>query len=302
MGGPKPWHKQAGPMAGHLLEWLTAVSGHPDPLPDAWHRVLVCLALALDWRTGRGFTSAAQLAERAGCSEQTAQRAPQWADARGLLHREVRGHRRGDGSVTASGWEARIPPQPVILGGPVWSLQPAAAGRLTEAPQPVAADGLTTEPQPVASDASTRRQRRLNPSPATENATSDLPKRGLSSPNKSSPNKSSPRARPPAPAPEDQHQEPDATIQDQDSSAAARPASPDRAGPPAESPAEAAFRIIRPFTRGNAIGVTDAGELARQAATMLTNGSDADHIRAALPAWHESGKPPEALPEFVEQP
>jgi hypothetical protein len=78
-----------------------------------------------------------------------------------------------------------------------------------------------------------------------------------------------------------------------------RPASPDRAGPP-ETPAEAAFKIIRPFTRGNGISVTDAGELARQAADMLTNGSDAGRIRAALPAWLKSGKPPGALPEFVE--
>jgi hypothetical protein len=79
-----------------------------------------------------------------------------------------------------------------------------------------------------------------------------------------------------------------------------RPASQTRDAPP--DPQAAAFKIIRPFARKNGISTEAAAELHSQAATMLRGDTDADHIRAALPAWHESGEPPEALPEFVESP
>jgi hypothetical protein len=35
---------------------------------------------------------------------------------------------------------------------------------------------------------------------------------------------------------------------------------------------------------------------------MLLDRIEAKHIETALPAWLESGKPPDALPEFVQPP
>ena len=65
-------------MAG-LGNWLKAVRDHPDrPSPTQCH-ALACLALRLDWTTGAGFASTAEIAADAGCDENTVRRATAWA-------------------------------------------------------------------------------------------------------------------------------------------------------------------------------------------------------------------------------
>ena len=100
-------HRQARP-----LEWMKAVRDHPErPSPEQCH-VLKCLALRLDWATGAGFASNADLAADAEVSESTVKRATTWARSpeRGLLSIERRGHRRGDGVPMANVWALRLPP------------------------------------------------------------------------------------------------------------------------------------------------------------------------------------------------
>ena len=109
------------------MEWMTAVRDHPDRPPAMQRHVLLCLALRMDWRSGTGWASALQLAADAGVSEHTARRATVWGRRpcscggaecaeHGLLHRTSRGHRRGDGTAAASGWELALPPQPATDG------------------------------------------------------------------------------------------------------------------------------------------------------------------------------------------
>jgi hypothetical protein len=76
-----------------------------------------------------------------------------------------------------------------------------------------------------------------------------------------------------------------------------RPASPGRDAPPPEDPKAAgdlAYKIIRNLPR------EVAAKVHATVAAMLLDRIEAKHIEAALPAWLESGGPPEALGEFVE--
>lgn len=93
------------------MTWMTAVRDHPGRPSTMQRHVLLCLALRMDWRTGTGFASAAQLAADADASEDTAQRATTWARGHELLYRTRRGHRTGDGQVVASEWELTLPSQ-----------------------------------------------------------------------------------------------------------------------------------------------------------------------------------------------
>ena len=92
-------------------------------------------------------------------------------------------------------------------------------------------------------------------------------------------------------------------IDQDDSSGGARPASPGPGAPPGPQAAgEAAFKIVRSFARGNGISTEAGAELHAQVAKLLADGTGEDRARAVLAAWHGSGKPPGALPEFVELP
>jgi hypothetical protein len=104
---------------------------------------------------------------------------------------------------------------------------------------------------------------------------------------------------------EGSHEPPPTTNDDQDFSGNSehpRPA-PGRDAPPGPKAAGPhAFKIIQPFARKHGLSIHVGAELERQAAKMLSNGTEAKHIKVALPAWLESGKPPEALSEFVGPP
>jgi hypothetical protein len=89
------------------------------------------------------------------------------------------------------------------------------------------------------------------------------------------------------------------TSQDQDFSGDGerlRPASPGRDAPPPKDPkaaADLAYKIVKSLPRDA------AAEVHATVAAMLLDRIEAKHIETALPAWLESGKPPDALPEFV---
>lgn len=92
-----------------IERWLAAVRDHPERPPSAQRYVLVCLALRMDWVTGRGFASTGQLAADSDAEERTIRRATGWARDTGLLLRTRRGHRLGNGRVTASEWQLTQP-------------------------------------------------------------------------------------------------------------------------------------------------------------------------------------------------
>lgn len=71
--------------------------------------VLVMLALRMDWSTGTGYASAAQLEADAQCEERTVRRATSWARAAQLLVRTRRGHYISAGRVAASEWQLSTP-------------------------------------------------------------------------------------------------------------------------------------------------------------------------------------------------
>jgi hypothetical protein len=110
------------------LEWLTAVRDHPDRPPPKQCHVLTCLALRVDWRTGRGFASTAQLAADADCGKGTVQRATTWVRKHRMAKRTKRGHALRDGSGMASEWEL-LSPEPGLEGGTADPFQ-NRAGRL----------------------------------------------------------------------------------------------------------------------------------------------------------------------------
>jgi hypothetical protein len=105
--------------------------------------VLLMLALRLDWATGTGYASTAQLCADTGASEITVRRALAWARKAGLLNRTRRGHRLGNGRAVASEWALALPSQPVTKKGLSQDSQPVTkAGlrnlnRSVEASQPV---------------------------------------------------------------------------------------------------------------------------------------------------------------------
>jgi hypothetical protein len=77
-----------------------------------------------------------------------------------------------------------------------------------------------------------------------------------------------------------------------------RPASPRRDA----TQTDRAYGIIQRFVRGRDGGKALGASLFVPVVELLNDGTEAKRIEAALPAWLESGKPPEALGEFVEPP
>lgn len=89
-----------------LGEWQKAVRDHLDRPP-----ALQCLVLdRLDWNTGTGHASVANLAADAGCKVQTVNRATRWARQHGMLARTKRGHALRNGKGMASEWRLTLPP------------------------------------------------------------------------------------------------------------------------------------------------------------------------------------------------
>jgi hypothetical protein len=134
------------------LAWMTAMRDHPDRPPPALFAVLACLALRVDWETGCGHASVAQLAADSGAGTRTVERATARARGRGFLALEKRGHRRGDGSLRANEWRLRLPSQPDTEDG------------LTEV-STRHERRIESGSQPVNQAVSTRQSDRLNPTP-----------------------------------------------------------------------------------------------------------------------------------------
>jgi hypothetical protein len=103
-----------------LGQWLVALREHSSGrLDHAQYRALVSLALRLDWKSGKGFASIAEVAADADCGPATVKRAITWARGRGLLERTARGHSVGRGSsARASEYLTSIPSQG-ITGEPL---------------------------------------------------------------------------------------------------------------------------------------------------------------------------------------
>ena len=168
-------------MAG-LGNWLTAIRDHPDPLPDAQYRALVGLALRLDWRTGAGFASVAEVAMDARCHRTTAQHAMAWACERGLLERVKRGRHVGRGSSgKASDWRTRVPPQPVIRGRLPASQRRASATLRTLATSQPDPGNVAIEPWQRRAGATPSKSYTSKSSPSTRERAHDDPRAELAS-------------------------------------------------------------------------------------------------------------------------
>jgi hypothetical protein len=91
------------------MTWLTALRDHPQRPPVAQRMALHALALRMDWQTGTGYASTAQLAADADCGERTVRGATGWARAAAMLVQTRRGHRVTAERVTASEWRLTLP-------------------------------------------------------------------------------------------------------------------------------------------------------------------------------------------------
>jgi hypothetical protein len=94
---------------------------------------------------------------------------------------------------------------------------------------------------------------------------------------------------------------PETGIDDQDSGGNSdhpRPASPRRDA----TESDRAYEVVREFARGRDGGKALGASVFVLVVELLKNGIEEERIAAALPAWLESGKPPEALGEFVKPP
>jgi hypothetical protein len=93
------------------LAWMAAVRDHPNRPAAKQCHVLDRLALRMDWQTGCGAVSAAQLAADADCDERTVRRATTWGRDHDMLLRTRRGHRIDAERVMASEWRLTLPGQ-----------------------------------------------------------------------------------------------------------------------------------------------------------------------------------------------
>src|SRR5262245_23633090 len=80
--------------------------------------VLTCLALRMDWGTGRGFASARQLGADADANERTVRRATSWARGDGYLVQVKRGHYISAERTAATVWQLTQPDTGVLLEKP----------------------------------------------------------------------------------------------------------------------------------------------------------------------------------------
>jgi hypothetical protein len=104
-----------------IESWLKAIRDHPDR-PSATERVVLeCLALRLNWTTGKGFCSVQQLMEDAPAAKRSVLRALEWAqsDTVTILKQTRRGGRKGDGSVLASEWALIVPVSQGAISDPL---------------------------------------------------------------------------------------------------------------------------------------------------------------------------------------
>ena len=110
------------------MTWMTAIRDHPERPALAQVHVLYALALRMDWQTGCGFASNAQLAADAQCGERTVRSATGWARKAELLVQTRRGHRITADRVIASEWRLAIPgeTQPATL--PLLTSKPTGNG------------------------------------------------------------------------------------------------------------------------------------------------------------------------------
>lgn len=147
-----------------IAEWQKAVRDCPDRPPPEQRLVLDCLALRLDWKTGCGSASSAQLAADAGCAVRTVWRATGWAREAGLLIQSRRGHHTGNGQRVASEWRLAIPPPQPATADRLAASQPATADRLAGVStcQP-GGPNLPAEPSQPASGAPPSRPRSSRP-------------------------------------------------------------------------------------------------------------------------------------------
>jgi hypothetical protein len=88
-----------------IERWLVAVRDHPERPPPTQRLVLHCLALRMNWQTGRGFASVAQLGADADAAKNTVLRATKWARRTDLLVQTRRGHRIDAERKVASEWQ-----------------------------------------------------------------------------------------------------------------------------------------------------------------------------------------------------
>jgi hypothetical protein len=92
-----------------IERWLVAIRDHPNRPPLTQRHVLTCLALRLDWATGRGYASVKQLSADADASKVTVWRATTWAQISELLLRTRRGHYISAQTTIASEWQLISP-------------------------------------------------------------------------------------------------------------------------------------------------------------------------------------------------
>lgn len=111
-----------------IERWLVAVRDHPNRPPPLQCHVLTCLALRLDWATGRGFASTLTLIKDASAEERTVRRATRWGRDTGFVVRIRRGHRIDAERTAASIWQLTMP------GYPQAESQPATGGLLGTQP------------------------------------------------------------------------------------------------------------------------------------------------------------------------
>lgn len=88
---------------------MAAVRDHPERPPALQRHVLHSLALRLDWQTGCGFASGAQLAADADCEQRTVKRATSWARGAQLLVQTRRGHYVSAECKVSSEWRLCLP-------------------------------------------------------------------------------------------------------------------------------------------------------------------------------------------------
>jgi hypothetical protein len=154
------------------MVWMAAVRDHPDRPPMLQSHVLTMLALRLDWSTGRGFASTAQLAADADCSPPTVKRATGWGRTAGMLVQARRGHRRGDGTTVASEWQLELP----VTGMPVDNSSQRLTGDTLNAisrDQPPSLNGSAAPSQRLTGDPPSRPVT-SRPSPSARGTAADI--------------------------------------------------------------------------------------------------------------------------------
>jgi hypothetical protein len=155
-----------------IERWLVAIRDHPARPPAMQRHVLACLALRLDWKTGRGFTSTAQVMADSDASKATVKRATRWGRDLGFLLQTRRGQRLGNGQVAASEWRLTVPVDSAVSAGH------RPQGLMGD---PLRSQGLSAEPQGLNGEVSRAQPGHLKGSPQTPHQELDLQESSTSS-------------------------------------------------------------------------------------------------------------------------